>query len=128
MFDVPLRGSTWLLVGTSALFLFGALCWGIFLSTVLRSQVLAFQISLLTSFLPAFLLSGFIYPVANIPVQIRWISKITPASYYIDIVRDAFLRGGGWGAEWRQILSLLALGMVLYGMAWRQLRRMQVKA
>jgi ABC-2 type transport system permease protein len=82
----------------------------------------------LVAFILAFLLSGFIFPLNNVPYQIRWISGLTPARYYIDIVRDAFLRGGGWPAEWQQILSLLLLGMALYGMTWRQLRRMQVKA
>lgn len=112
----------------SLAFLFATVTFGAMLGVRATSQVVAIQMVQLVAFVLAFLLSGFIFPLTNVPVQIRWISGITPARYYIDIVRDAFLRGGGWAAEWQQILALMLLGLALYGMTWRQLRRMQVKA
>lgn len=115
------------LVGSMA-FLFATVTFGAMLGARAPDQATAIQMVQLVAFVLAFLLSGFIYPLSNVPAQIRWISGLTPARYYIDIVRDAFLRGGGWAAEWQQIVSLLVLGSVLYGMAWRQLRRMQVNA
>ena len=115
------------LIGSLA-FLFATVTFGALLGTRAPNQTTAIQMVQLVSFVLAFLLSGFIYPLANVPPQIRWISGITPARYYIDITRDAFLRGGGWSAEWQQILSLVVLGLALYTITWRQLRRMQVKA
>lgn len=115
------------IVGSLA-FVFATVAFGALLGVRAPDQATAIQMVSLVAFVLAFLLSGFIYPLTNVPSQIRWVSGITPARYYIDIVRDAFLRGGGWAAEWPQILSLLILGLVLYGMTWRQLRRMQVKA
>ena len=74
VFRVPLRGSPWLLVVSSCLFLLGSLCWGILISALTRSQVLAYQMGMLSSFLPAFLLSGFVYSIENMPQVIQIIS------------------------------------------------------
>jgi ABC-2 type transport system permease protein len=122
VFDVPMRGSFVLLAISSALFLFGALCWGIFLSTVLRSQLLAYQISLLTSFLPAFLLSGFIYSLGNMPWIIQQISRIVPARYFIAILQGIFLKGTGMTILWTQFLFLLIYAGVVLALAIRKLR------
>ena len=122
VFDVPMRGSFVLLAISSALFLFGALCWGIFLSTVLRSQLLAYQISLLTSFLPAFLLSGFIYSLGNMPWIIQQISRIVPARYFITILQGIFLKGTGMTILWTQFLFLLIYAGVVLALAIRKLR------
>jgi len=115
------------IVGSLA-FMFATVSFGAMLGVRAPDQVSAIQLVQLVSFVLAFLLSGFIFPLSNLPHQIRWVSYITPASYYMDIVRDAFLRGGGWAAEWKQVLDLVILGAVVYTMAWMQLRRMQVKA
>src|SRR5271157_3988474 len=122
VFDVPMRGSVLLLAFSSALFLFGALCWGIFLSTVLRSQLLAYQISLLTSFLPAFLLSGFIYSLGNMPWIIQQISRIVPARYFIAILQGIFLKGTGMTILWTQFLFLLIYAAGVLTLAIRKLR------
>jgi ABC-2 type transport system permease protein len=112
----------------SLAFIFATVTFGAMIGVRAPNQATGIQMVQIVAFILAFLLSGFIYPLANVPPQIRWVSAITPARYYIDIVRDAFLRGGGWSAEWSQILSLMLLGGALFGLAWRQLRRMQVKA
>lgn len=114
-------------VGSLA-FIFSTVTFGAMIGVRAPDQATAIQMVQLVAFVLAFLLSGFIYPVANVPWQIRWISGITPARYYIEITRDAFLRGGGWSAEWRQIGMLLLLGGVLYRLAWLRIRRMQVQA
>jgi ABC-2 type transport system permease protein len=112
----------------SLVFLFTTVTFGALLGVVAPDQATAIQMVQFVAFVLAFLLSGFIYPIANIPVQIRWISLFTPARYYLHIVRDAFLRGGGWPAEWQQVGSMCLLGLLLYFLAWRRMRRMQVKA
>lgn len=80
------------------------------------------------AFLLSFLLSGFIFPVANIPAGVRWISGLVPARYYIVVVRDAFVRGGGWPAVWYAPLMLALLGGGFFLIAWLRMRRMQVEA
>lgn len=115
------------LVGSFA-FMFATVTFGALLGVRAPDQATAIQMVQLVAFVLAFLLSGFIYPITNVPIQIRWISGITPARYYIDIVRDSFLRGGGWPAEWQPILSLILLGSVLFLLAWKNLSKMQVKA
>ena len=95
LFQVPLRGSVLLLALTGCIFLTGALFWGILISAVAKSQLLAYQIGILSSFLPAFLLSGFIYSVENMPVVIQAITFIVPARYFVTILKGIFLKGVG---------------------------------
>jgi len=123
VFDVPMRGSVLLLAISSALYLFGALCWGMFLSTVLRSQLLAYQISLLTSFLPAFLLSGFIYSLGNMPWIVQQISRVVPARYFITILQGIFLKGTGMHLLWTQFLFLFIYATGVLALAIRKLRQ-----
>lgn len=123
IFGVPLRGSAVLLVSSGALFLFGALCWGIFLSTVTRSQLLAYQLSLLSSFLPAFLLSGFIYAIENMPVVIQQFTRIVPARYFVSILQGVFLKGIGLSVLWSDMLFLLIYGTLIFSLAARKMRQ-----
>ena len=67
-------------------------------------------------------------PIENIPVGLRWLSNLIWGRYYIEIVRDALLQGGGWPATWYKVLEIIVTGAIFYGLAWRTLRRMQVKA
>jgi len=122
VFRVPLHGSALLLGISSMLYLFGALCWGILLSTIARSQQLAFQFSLLSSFLPAFLLSGFIYPLSNMPWIIRQISRIFPARYFVSILQGLFLKGIGFKLLWQEFLFLLVYAVVVFAIANKKLR------
>jgi ABC-2 type transport system permease protein len=73
-------------------------------------------------------LSGFIFPVENIPVYVRWVSYLIPARYYIEVTRDAFVRGGGWPAVWYVPVALGILSTVYFVSAWARMRRMQVEA
>jgi ABC-2 type transport system permease protein len=122
VFDVPLRGSPVLLIASSLLFLFGSLCWGIFISAAARTQQVAFQVSLLTSFLPAFLLSGFIYSLDNMPWVIRQISLVVPARYFVSILQGVFLKGIGMQILWTNFLFLFVYGVVVFALAVRKMR------
>jgi len=122
VFHVPLRGNPLLLIASACLFLFGALCWGIFLSTVTRSQLLAYQASLLSSFLPAFLLSGFIYSIENMPFVIQQVTRIIPARYFVTIMKGIFLKGVGFTVLWTEFLFLLIYAALVLLIAARKLR------
>ncbi len=95
VFQVPLRGSVPLLVVSTCVFLFGALFWGIFVSAAARTQLQAYQMGMLSSFLPAFLLSGFVYSIENMPPVIQVITRIVPARYFVTILKGVFLKGVG---------------------------------
>ena len=82
----------------------------------------------LGGFLLVFLLSGLMFPIQNIPIGLRWISNFVWGRYYIEIVRDALLQGGGWPAVWYKVLFIGLIGAVFYTLAWLGMRRMQVKA
>lgn len=123
IFDVPLRGSSLLVLGTSCLFLFGALCWGILLSALTRHQLAAFQLGILTSFLPAFLLSGFIFSIENMPRIVQLITHIFPARYFVTILKGIFLKGVGVPVLWVEVLFLLIYAVVVFLLATRALRR-----
>jgi hypothetical protein len=90
-------------------------------------QAAAMQAVALGGFLLVFLLSGLIFPVENIPVGLRWLSRFVWGRYYIEIVRDALLQGGGWPAVWYKVLIISVIGATFYTLAWRGLRRMQLK-
>ena len=82
----------------------------------------------LGGFLLVFLLSGLIFPDREHPRRIRWLSNFIWGRYYIEIVRDALLQGGGWPATWYKVLRSSVTGAIFYGLAWRTMRRMQLKA
>jgi ABC-2 type transport system permease protein len=81
----------------------------------------------LGGFLLVFLLSGLLFPVENIPAGLRWLSNFVWGKYYIEIVRDALLQGGGWPAMWFNVLIIGVIGLVFYALAWGGIRRMQLK-
>ncbi len=122
LFDVPLKGNLFFLGFTSFVFLFGALSWGIFISAAAKSQLIAYQIGLLSSFLPAFLLSGFIYSIDNMPLPIRVISTFVPARYYVSILEGVFLKGTGFRVLWYEVMWLFLYSSVVFTMAVRKLR------
>ena len=123
LFDVPFRGSVWFLFFSSFLFLFGALCWGILVSTLARSQLVAYQMGLLSSFLPAFMLSGFIYSIENMPVVIRAITYIVPARYFVSILKGVFLKGVGIQVLWAETAFLFAYAAIVFFIAARKMRQ-----
>lgn len=123
LFGVPMRGSYLLLAGTGALFLFGALCWGILLSTVTRSQLLAYQAALITTFLPAFLLSGFVFAIENMPLAVQQVTRIVPARYFVTILQGIFLKGVGLEVLWAPAGFLLLYAVLVFAVASRKLRQ-----
>jgi ABC-2 type transport system permease protein len=123
IFKVPLRGSVLFLFVGSCIFLVGALCWGILLSALTRSQLLAYQLGMLTSFLPAFILSGFIFAIENMPAVIQIITYIFPARYFIIILKGVFLRGVGLEVLWAEVALLLVYASVVFFVATRRLRQ-----
>ena len=92
-FHVPFRGSFITLLISSALFLIVVLSLGFFISVLAKSQFAASQIALLITFLPAFLLSGFLFSIEQMPVVLQWITRILPARYYVSVLKKIFLKG-----------------------------------
>jgi len=95
VFGVPFRGSPALLLGLSLIFLLGAMTLGILISIKARSQVLASQVALTVTFLPAFLLSGFVFDIGNLPGWLQAITYVVPARYFVTILKGIFLKGVG---------------------------------
>jgi ABC-2 type transport system permease protein len=112
VFQVPQRGSYIFLAVTGSLFLVGALFWGILLSALSRSQLVAYELAMLTSFLPAFLLSGFVFAIENMPLPIQIATYLFPTRYFVTILKGIFLRGVGMEILYLEV-GLLALYAVL---------------
>jgi ABC-2 type transport system permease protein len=112
IFDVPLRGSILLLAVMTLLFLLGALGLGMFISAVLKTQVLATQIAMVATYLPALLLSGFLFDIASMPPVLRAVSYVVPARYYIGVTRGVFLKDVGLDVLWVQGLSMIVFASV----------------
>ncbi|MBS1855752.1 MAG: ABC transporter permease [Acidobacteria bacterium] len=123
VFQVPLRGSLFLLTLAVCIFLVGALFWGIFISSVARTQVEAYQMGILSSFLPALLLSGFIYSIGNMPWVIQVITHIVPARYVVTILQGIFLKGVGMQVLWGEFGFLVLYAAVIFAMATRKLNK-----
>jgi len=123
VFDVPLRGSLWLLAPLSMLFLFGALSFGILISIITKSQLLASQVGIVTTVLPAFLLSGFIFPIENMPLPIQAVTHIVTARYFVFILRGIYLKDVGIGVLWPEVLFLLGFGVLVMTVAIRMFRK-----
>lgn len=123
LFHVPFRGSYPLLFILSALFLTGALSQGILISIVARTQLMASQLATLTTMIPTIILSGFIYPIFNMPQALQVVTYLIPARYYIVILRTLFLKGGGINVMWDEALFLLLFGSFMLGMAVKKFRK-----
>ncbi|MSN26019.1 MAG: ABC transporter permease subunit [Geobacter sp.] len=123
VFDVPLRGSLWLLTPLSMLFLFGALSFGMLLSIITKSQLLASQLGIVTTILPAFLLSGFIFPIENMPLPIQTVTHIITARYFVFILRGIYLKDVGMGVLWPEVLFLAAFGVIVMTVSVRKFKK-----
>lgn len=113
LFEVPLRGSVPLLFGVGTVFIVATLAQGILISTITRQQLLASQVAMIATFLPAFLLSGFAFAIANMPVVVRGITYIVPARYFVALVKGIFLRGTGVTVLWGDALCLLGFAALM---------------
>lgn len=128
VFGLRLAGDPTPLLAGTVLYALCVASFGVMVGTAIPSQAAAVQAVALGGFLLVFLLSGLIFPVENIPSGLRWISYLVWGRYYIEIVRDAFLRGGGWPAVWPGIVAIGLLASALFLLAWRRMRPMQVEA
>jgi len=123
LFELPVRGSWVLLVGSVSLFLVGALAAGLLISTVAESQQVAFQLALLSSFLPTLMLSGFIFPISSMPVVLQYITRVVPARYFLTVLRGVLLKGVGIETVWRDLAALAVVAAVLLTLSSVRLRR-----
>jgi ABC-2 type transport system permease protein len=123
LFKVPLRGSFWVLTGASALYMMVALGMGLLISTVSRSQFVAGQIALVTTFLPAFILSGFIFQISSMPEVIQVITHLIPARYFVAILQTVFMAGDIWSVLVGNSVALLLMMLIFLGLARRQARK-----
>ncbi|HVY46205.1 MAG TPA: ABC transporter permease [Minicystis sp.] len=106
LFDVPIRGSVALLFAASALFLLGMLGVGLTVSVVTKSQLVSVQVALLLTMLPTTLLSGFMFPIANMPLPLRALASVLPGRYYVAALRGVFLKGNGLAVLAPELLAL----------------------
>lgn len=115
VFDVPLRGDIFTLIIACLFFLMTALGLGILISTVSKTQQAAMTLAATVTMLPNILLSGYIYPIANMPILIQWLTYLVPARYFITILRGIFLKGVGFAVLWPQVLALaiIATGLTV---------------
>jgi ABC-2 type transport system permease protein len=124
VFGIPFRGSALLLLFSSILFLMTSLGVGLFISTISRTQQQAMMSSFFFS-MPAFMLSGFTFPIRNMPPAIQILAYLNPVRYFMEIVRGIFLKGAGAAALWPQMLVLAVYGMAILGLsAWRFQKRL----
>lgn len=113
IFQVPFRGEQPLLLAMSILFLIVALSLGILVSITAKSQFVASQIAMVVTLLPAFLLSGFVFPIENMPAPLRFITHLIPARYFVTILRGLYLKGVGITVLWKEALFLAVFGAIV---------------
>jgi ABC-2 type transport system permease protein len=122
VFRVPLKGSLLFLFIVSAVFLLNGLGIGLLISTVTKSQQLAFMLCILFTMLPSFILSGFIFPISSMPPIIQYATTFIPAKYFLIILRGIFLKGTGFGILWPEFLILTIFGAVFLLVCARRLK------
>jgi len=123
LFGVPFRGSPFALLLIGSAFLVPALGQGLLISAAFKSQFVASQVALLSAFLPAMLLSGFLYEIPSMPRAIQWVTYLVPVRYLIPPLQTVFLAGDLWGMFLRHIAIMLGFGAVLFALAARANRR-----
>ncbi len=123
LFGVPLRGSVWVLFAAAALFLLAALGMGLLISTVSKNQFVAGQLAIITTFLPAFILSGFIFDIGSMPRIVQWLTHVLAASYFVAILQTVFLAGNVWSVILPNALALLLMAAFFLGVSRRKLRK-----
>lgn len=123
LFQVPLRGSVALLFGMAAVFLAGALSMGMVISIVTKSQLLASQLAMVLTFLPSFLLSGFLYAIGNMPKPIRVVTYAIPSRYFVTLLKGIYLKGTGLSILLGEAALLTAFGVAMVLLANRKFRK-----
>ncbi|GAB6043907.1 ABC transporter permease [Endothiovibrio diazotrophicus] len=123
LFGVPLRGSFWVLVVASSLFLLAALGMGLLISVVARNQFVAGMAAIITTFLPAFLLSGFLFDIDSMPAVVQAITHIVAARYFVAILQTLFLAGDVWSVILPNAAALVVMAAFFLGMSRRMIRK-----
>lgn len=123
LFEVPLRGSFWLLWLCSSLFLLAALGMGLTISTLARSQFVAGQVAIIATFLPAFLLSGFIFDIGSMPPVVQAITHLIVARYFVAIVQTLFLAGNVWSVIVPNAAALALIAAIFLAITWRKSKK-----
>lgn len=127
-FGLSIAGDPTPFLVATLLYTFCVAAFGTWVGAAIPNQAAAMQAVAMGGFLLVFMLSGLIFPIQNIPVQIRWMSNFIWGRYYIEIVRDMLLQGGGWPAVWWKVIVIAVIGAFFYMQGWRNLRRMQLSA
>jgi ABC-2 type transport system permease protein len=122
VFGVPVKGSLLFLMAETLLFIILALSLGILISTVSRNQQVALMISLAGLMLPTILLSGFIFPVENLPVALQWFSHLMPPKWFIIIIKNIMLKGVGIAYVWKETVIVLIMITVFIGLSVRNFK------
>ncbi|MTH78494.1 ABC transporter permease [Paracoccus aestuariivivens] len=123
VFGVPIRGSLWIIILSSLLYLLVSLALGLVISGVTRNQFAASQMALLASFMPALMLSGFVFDLRNVPVAMQVISNLLPATHFMGLIKTLFMAGDYWPQILRANLTLAAYAVVLVVIATRTLAK-----
>ena len=123
LFQVPLRGSVLLLIGLSAIFLIATLGHGLLISVSCQNQLQAYQMAMLTTFLPAFLLSGFVFSIQLMPVALQIVSYVVPARYLVSIAKGIYLKGIGMDILWPNALALVGAALLFLLAALRKFQK-----
>ena len=123
LFDLPVRGSWVALIACVSLFLVGALAFGVLISTIAESQQVAFQIALLTSFLPTLMLSGFIFPISSMPRALQLVTNVVPARYFLVALRGIVLKGSSIAHLIGPLVALATYAGVMLSLASLRLAR-----
>ena len=119
-FDVPLRGSFWLLVVSSALFMLVALAIGLLISIISKNQFVAGQLAIIVTFLPAFILSGFLFDINSMPEWVQLITHLVPARYFVAILQTLFLAGDVWPVVLSNMGALLIMLLFFFALVWQK--------
>ena len=123
LFEVPFRGSVAVLAGSSMLYLLVALAIGLWISSAVKSQFVASQIALLVTFLPAVMLSGFLFDLHSMPAMVRLVTYVLPARYYVTLLQTIFLAGDVWAVILPNVGVLAAMAVVLLFLTRRAIQK-----
>ena len=123
LFQVPILGSIWIILFSSILYLMASLGLGLLISSVTKNQFLASQVALISSFMPAMMLSGFMFDLRNVPMVIQVVSQIFPATHFMELIKSLFLAGNIWSQIIKDCAILIVQSVLLLGLALRFTRK-----
>lgn len=122
LLDLPINGSIFLVLGVCFLFITTALSLGLMISNITDSQQTAMFISLMGLMLPTLILSGFMFPIENMPVPMQVLSNIVPTKWFFIIIKDVMIKGLGFKSVWKEILILFGMTVFFLTISWRKFK------